>query len=80
MVSVRGDKPSTRGASIGCHGHVTTAIPDRGWGEVSYTDYDGNLIHRRAISAHGVALENGTHIYVDNVDGETLLVAEIHSA
>lgn len=78
MVSVRGDKPSTHGASIGCHGHVTTTIPAKGWGGVTYTDYDGHLIiNRLAISAHGVALGNGTHVYVDNVDGETLLVAEL---
>ncbi|TXH10719.1 MAG: hypothetical protein E6R04_04470 [Spirochaetes bacterium] len=75
--SIEQNNPPVHGASIGCYGHVSMAIPDRGWGEVTYTDYDGSLISRRAVSTHGVSLGNGTHVYVDNVDGETLLVAEI---
>jgi membrane protein implicated in regulation of membrane protease activity len=78
--AVKGGEPNEiRGlsASIGCLGHVSMTIPEKGWGEVTYTDYDGSLVSRRAISADGTPLGNGAHVYISDVDGETLLVIEV---
>lgn len=65
---------------IGLLGTVTIAIPPGEWGEVAFTDPDGNRVRGRALTAEQGPLPAGTTVYIGDVDDTHLHVVTAPSA
>lgn len=67
-----------RASYVGRLGTVTLEVPSGGgWGEVVFTDADGNRVYSRAVTAEAAALPKNASVYIADVDGEYLHVVRI---
>lgn len=66
-----------RSAYVGLLGTVTLDVPPGGWGEVAFTDPDGNRVRARAISPEPQTLPKDTRVYIADVDADYLHVVAV---
>lgn len=72
---------SGRASYIGRLGTVTLELPaGGGWGEVAFTDADGNRVRSRAITDEPAGLAKNAPVYIADVDSEYLHVVSIPDA
>jgi len=66
-----------RHSYIGLTGTVTIAVEPGRWGEIAFTDIEGNRVRARAVSAEPAPLPANTAVYIGDVDDENLHVVAI---
>ncbi|MUM18191.1 hypothetical protein FZI91_03530 [Mycobacterium sp. CBMA271] len=72
---------SGRASYVGRLGTVTLDVPTGGgWGEITFTDADGNRVHSRAITDEPEGLAKNAAVYIADVDPEYLHVVSIPDA
>ncbi|RDI32636.1 hypothetical protein DEU38_103373 [Rhodococcus sp. AG1013] len=66
-----------RQAYIGLVGTVTIPIAPGGWGEVAFTDTEGNRVRARAVSAEAVMLPVDARVYIGDIDADNVHVVAV---
>ncbi|OHT88785.1 hypothetical protein [Mycobacteroides saopaulense] len=69
---------SGRASYVGRLGTVTLEVPaGGGWGEIAFTDADGNRVRSRAITDEPEGLAKNAAVYIADVDSDYLHVVSI---
>ncbi|MGH3725373.1 MAG: hypothetical protein ACRDUS_14780 [Mycobacterium sp.] len=72
---------SGRASYVGRLGTVTLDVPaGGGWGEIAFSDADGNRVRSRAITDEPEGLTKNTAVYIADVDEQYLHVVSIPDA
>lgn len=77
LMRQQGNSHTGRLSYIGLTGVVTLSIDPGGWGEIAFTDTEGNRVRARAVTAEKTALPANSHVYIGDVDDNVLHVVSI---
>ncbi|WP_420750656.1 hypothetical protein [Rhodococcus sp. O3] len=77
LLRQQGNSHTGRLSYIGLTGVVTLSIEPGGWGEIAFTDTEGNRVRSRAVTAEATALPADSRVYIGDVDEQVVHVVSI---
>ena len=77
LLRQQGNSHTGRLSYIGLTGVVILSIEPDGWGEIAFTDTEGNRVRSRAVTAEATALPADSRVYIGDVDEQVVHVVSI---
>lgn len=77
LLRQQGNSHTGRASYIGLTGVVTLTIEPSGWGEIAFTDTEGNRVRSRAVSAETATLPANSRVYIGDLGDDVLHVVSI---
>ncbi|MFZ2527531.1 MAG: hypothetical protein WAX14_07740 [Rhodococcus sp. (in: high G+C Gram-positive bacteria)] len=77
LLRQQGNSHTGRASYLGLTGVVTLTIEPGGWGEITFTDTEGNRVRSRAVSTETAALPANSRVYIGDLDDDVLHVVSI---